>query len=49
MNPIERIARSSGPGYLEGLWVKANGTWMAPREDEIRGFLAALSREVETR
>ena len=44
---IERIARSSGSGYLDRVWREANGDWMTPREEDLRSFLSALSREVE--
>lgn len=44
---LARIARSADPGYLERLWVEANGDWMTPREDDIRAFLSALSRATD--
>lgn len=44
---IQRIARSSGPGYLEGLWREANGDWGTPSENDIRAFLSILSRATE--
>jgi hypothetical protein len=47
MQPIERIARLAEPGYLERLWVEANGDWMTPRDGEIRAFLSVLSRSTE--
>lgn len=54
---LGKLAQASGPGYLARIWQEANGedgacahslcSWPAPRENHLRAFLAALSREVE--